>query len=1100
MSLHQEPWERALRGLHTVVLGLPLTEAPQDLRVVRVSCDVPPSTLGPLLEARSRIERVLGTGAPLVEVARARVLTGLRRHLLGDLPSVASEGTLVDVWNRFASLGPSVLVLDAADAADAASLDMLRHILGRPGWMRLPLVLVMRGEALPLAAAQLVDAVRAASGEEAILRASIGEAMTEHPKSGALESQRAVPFSPSRGPVAFRELPPDVLRVLRVLAIAGSGCETSVLAAVLEASELSVLDAAQRAADAGVPLEDRGEGRFYLPPAMIADLRSGLLPSLAAALHRRVAMIVGRDVQFSASPSANPSMRPPHVPALTVPPSSADEGPRPGNAWDVMLASPPSIQLQSSFQRSAHEAPAARDSDTERPASSEAESTERSAARSTDPLAARAADEAAMRLPGERRRVVNEALETRRMTESESRAAGEAESRAIADEAEIRADYEAALLATGDAEPPADADGVPAALRESEPLPIGEPESDGAGESESRAVLDSRSRGAGEPESRAEHAPDERGATAEVRSVQDAAARAAEEAARAVQRALDDVAERAAEEAEIRAAQRAAQRAAEESAERVAEEVAAHVAAELRHTADTAAASASAGRRAAEEAAEQAVERAQRELAEEQRTPVYYKPFTGAVPPPPIVARPPGKWLSPLAAEPSFSGGSPSSPEEERQSLMREARHVRPHGDREPTAVDEAHDTARTPVRSTSARDADTLREGRSPRARRVAHIEDEARAARHLAAAGDAEAAIERYFEAMQKAAAAAVYPNAVAHAQAALQLLDRLPPSETRRLQRVQFQLEAGRVLWHGAGPDDSFTLQGSLRVLESARTSLHAGDPAELVADVAVTIAGILYEIGDIQSLTRALDELSFASRALSEGGQPRAAARLFNDQASVYIRLGDPVRAAHLLTESRAVFEEASKTDAIAMVEMAETDHLFARILLHVPARPGREDDALSLGLDHALASERAFHRLGSPREAGRVLETMGRIELRKGRLGRAADRITAAVKIQESIGDVVGLARSTAALSEVMAAGGQPREACNLLADSIVLNYEKGSPLGLAFNRQALGALAKSESANPEVALLLDEIEKRLHGMEEKLGRIPIPGTPETPPA
>lgn len=81
--------------------------------------------------------------------------------------------------------------------------------------------------------------------------------------------------------------------------------------------------------------------------------------------------------------------------------------------------------------------------------------------------------------------------------------------------------------------------------------------------------------------------------------------------------------------------------------------------------------------------------------------------------------------------------------------------------------MDEAHDTARTPVRSTSARDADTLREGRSPRARRVAHIEDEARAARHLAAAGDAEAAIERYFEAMQKAAAAAVYPNAVAHAR---------------------------------------------------------------------------------------------------------------------------------------------------------------------------------------------------------------------------------------------------------------------------------------------------------------------------------------------
>ncbi len=296
-----------------------------------------------------------------------------------------------------------------------------------------------------------------------------------------------------------------------------------------------------------------------------------------------------------------------------------------------------------------------------------------------------------------------------------------------------------------------------------------------------------------------------------------------------------------------------------------------------------------------------------------------------------------------------------------------------------------------------------------------------------------------------MQKAASsAAAYPQAVSHAQAALSLLDRMPRTEERRLQRVELLLEAGRVLWQGAGPDDSFTLPGALRVLESARASLHAGDPPELVADLAATIAGVLHEIGDVQSLTRALEELSNASRALAEAGMPQGAARLFNDQASTLIRLGDPVRAAHLLTESRKIFQDTAKTDPIAMVEMAETDHLFARILLQVPARPGREDDALSLGLDHAIAAERAFRRLGAPREVGRVLETMGRIELRKRRLERAAERITAAVKLQESIGDVIGLARSTAALSEVFAAGGQIREALNLLGDSVVLNFEKGS--------------------------------------------------------
>jgi hypothetical protein len=79
----------------------------------------------------------------------------------------------------------------------------------------------------------------------------------------------------------------------------------------------------------------------------------------------------------------------------------------------------------------------------------------------------------------------------------------------------------------------------------------------------------------------------------------------------------------------------------------------------------------------------------------------------------------------------------------------------------------------------------------------------------------------------------------------------------------------------------------------------------------------------------------------------------------------------------------------------------------------------------------------------------------------------------------------------------MAAGGQVREALNLLADSIVLNFEKGSPLGLAFNRKALAALAKTEAVQADAADLAAEIERRLAAMEAKLGRVPIPGTADT---
>ena len=1118
MSQPSDPWERALRGLHTVVLGLPLREPPQDLRVVRVSCDVPPTTLGPLLEARSRIEKVLGTGAPLVEIARARVMTGIRRHLLGDLPSVTSEGSIVDVWNRFASLGPAVLVLEAAEAADAASLDTLRHILGRPGWLRLPLLLTMKGEALPLAAAQLVDAVRAVAGEASILRAPpatdakaaakssvLASAPTEYPRRGDSVSPhaRTMPLSPEANAAVegatpsiivvppsregltpgLRELPADVLRVLRALAIAGSGCEASVLAAVLESSELAVLDAAQRAADAGVPIEDRGEGRFHLPDATIDVLRASILPSLAAALHRRVATIVGRASAGEAPPAQIPSGPPPVVPALSIPPQVVVAEPRPGDAWDVMAAPRPITALPPPH-------------DTERPISSVL-ATERSAARSSDDSAARAADEVVERAQGEPDpvprpgavEVVPPAASPSSPVSPSVPSTPQVAAARLTDRAPVNRDTE--IIASRDIESAARSVeiGRPRDI-ESLPQDARSPASSDGGEVQSSV-------------SSPVHAP----------GVDEAAQRAAEEAALAVQRARDELLSRAKEEAEIRAAQRAqraqeeaaahtaeaAQRAADDEATRVALEAAEHAQEEMRRVAEAEDAAEARARaeekskeRAAEEAAAQAVEHARREIEGEERAPAYYKPFTGA--PPPLVPRPAGKWLSPMAAEPESSrgrgqiriGASPSG-------HARGSRSIR--GSAPPR--DDAHVTPRTPVRAVPRDVEVTMRDTPQARALRAAAIDDDARAARHLAAAGDSEAAVDRYIEAMSRAAAAAAYPNAVAHARAALQLLDRLPATEERRLQRVQVQLEVGRVLWHGAGPDESFTLQGALRVLESARTSLHAGDPAEIVAEVAVTIAGILYDIGDLASLQRALDELSNASRALSEAGEPRAAARLFNDQAAVHMRLGDPVRAAHLLTESRNVFEEASKTDAVAMAEMAETDHLFARILTTVPARPGREDDALALGLDHALAAERAFRRLGAPREASRVLTTMGRIEARRGRLTRAAERITGAVKLQESIGDVIGLARSTAALSEVLAEGGQIREALHLLADSLVLNFEKGSSLGLAYNRRSFEALAHTDAAREQAAELLAEIETRMLAMEEKLGRIPIPGTSDS---
>jgi hypothetical protein len=94
--------------------------------------------------------------------------------------------------------------------------------------------------------------------------------------------------------------------------------------------------------------------------------------------------------------------------------------------------------------------------------------------------------------------------------------------------------------------------------------------------------------------------------------------------------------------------------------------------------------------------------------------------------------------------------------------------------------------------------------------------------------------------------------------------------------------------------------------------------------------------------------------------------------------------------------------------------------------------------------------------------------------------------------------VTGLARSTAALADLCVQTDRLRDALALLADSITLNFEKGSPLGLAFNRRALDALAATVARTPgpgadNVRSALTEVESRLAQAESVFGRLVLPG-------
>ena len=184
--------------------------------------------------------------------------------------------------------------------------------------------------------------------------------------------------------------------------------------------------------------------------------------------------------------------------------------------------------------------------------------------------------------------------------------------------------------------------------------------------------------------------------------------------------------------------------------------------------------------------------------------------------------------------------------------------------------------------------------------------------------------------------------------------------------------------------------------------------------------------------------------------------------------------------------------------MALEELAGTKHLAARLPLHVQVPPGYEEASYAQGLAHAQAAEAIYQRLGQQRPLTHVWETMGRLALQRGELAVAQERLTAAFELQRQLGDVAGLARSTAALADLCLRGGQLDQAVALLANSITLNAEKGSPIGLAFNRHTLGALlhAAAQVQGPEALQLreaLADLEGRLTQAESVLGRVGLPG-------
>ncbi|WP_437717519.1 hypothetical protein WMF45_14570 [Sorangium sp. So ce448] len=990
----EQLWQRISEGRHTALLNIVPGDPPArlGLRIVRVRCDVPEMTLGPLRDARTQIERLAGGAQPTLDQARSRAASGLRRRLLGDVHELMVDAEFIETANRLAQQADRTwaIVFDAVEHADPATLDVLRRVVSRPDALRVALVLSFRLHAPTGPAGGLVDAMRAACGADALLR----------PADGAITLTSATTPPPPPPQVAVRELPGEVLRVLRAGAIVGSGFESELVAALLRVDALDVLEALQRAADAGVPVEDRGDGRFHLPQETVEALRGTILPSLARVWHRRLATLL---IEERTEPDA-PAAREPRAASGVV---AADH-------LATHAAAAP-----------AHAAAAAH-------------------------AAAPPTQSAAILTSTVERHVIGGAnLGVPRGDDPTTRAAA------------AQAKAGAPPLSTAPPSPSLPAMATPRTMAAASP---GAPVAGGP-----------------TPEAGGASNVDEWEKTADpTLSV------ARSGVPRAAETLRPPPAVAYASGASMSNTRRAPPRVTQDRPAPMASAGPGNPAwpyADLFHRSPES-----------------------RRVSEPPESIMFDAPpdsLDAPIPGPMRVPRDLASLGGAFPDEPSRSarGASlrvPAALSERSSSGSRHAFSWRAAADS--VAGRAAAESLRAaaplgasmypaPDRAEAAGAASAVAHGAGR------HLHD-VRAAAHLTEAGEHEEAAQRYCAAAVEAAAMGAYAQALSYGRKALSLLDGMPATPARRRLRIGALAGIARVQWQAAGPDPASTLAGALEVLDAARALLAQGDPPELHAEVAALIASVCYDIGDARSLERALEELATASRLLLDAGDALGAARLLNDQAAVHVRMGDPVRATHLLIESRRTFEERARVDPSARVELAETDHLFARIPLHVPARPGRESDALSMGLDHALAAERAYKQLGDARELARVWETIGRLELRNGRLDRATQRLTAAIEAEEALGDLLGLARSTAALAEVLSAKGLHREALAVLAESMVMNLEKGSPLGLAYNRRALNALVPNISLQGEEAEELRKLAAQLAAAEAALGRARLPSEPD----
>lgn len=341
-----------------------------------------------------------------------------------------------------------------------------------------------------------------------------------------------------------------------------------------------------------------------------------------------------------------------------------------------------------------------------------------------------------------------------------------------------------------------------------------------------------------------------------------------------------------------------------------------------------------------------------------------------------------------------------------------------------------------------------------------VEHLHREATAARSAFARGDVHTALTR--------------------AAAALAELDTREEPEARDL---TLRLLADCAIYISRS-GDPMALQRALGTVQRAHDALREEDPVDLRVQVEMALAHVAAEEGSDSSLDAAIDALTSAARGLSDAGRAVESARLLNDLAEVWMRRGDPVRATHLLRSSRSAFASQAASDPSAALELAQTEHLLARLPFHATARPGTGQELWDAAMLHARAARRGYQVLGLRREEARALSTLGMIQTERGD-PKALQTLESALALHEQAGDTVGLAKTTFAIGALHRREGRPLDALSALEQSVAHNLHTGSPGGV---RKCWSELQALESILPaEATGRLTALRRRVEALAGLMG-------------